>query len=104
MTNKNLYMDMINKDPGAWDFMNYLKSNNITILDREVARGALEKNGQILKFCSDDFKNDYELVKIAVTNNGMALDYASKNLKDNDDIVKIAMKLNQAILYSVISK
>ena len=97
---KEFFISMLSEDQGAWALMNYLKTNKIKIKDREVAQLALEKNGQILNYCSDSLKDSDYLVKIAVTNNGMALDYASQRLKDNDDIVKIAMKLNQAILFA----
>ena len=45
---KDLYIDMISKDPGAWDFINYLKNNKITIVDRDIALASLKKNGQVL--------------------------------------------------------
>lgn len=99
-SNKDIYLTMLEQDPNGWNFRNYLEKNKITLNDKEIVKAALEKNGQILRFCSDKLRDDYDLVKIAVSNNGMALDYASKNLKDNDDIVKIAMKLNQAILFA----
>lgn len=98
--NKKLSIEMIAKDPGAWEFGKYVKNNKIVITDKSIATEALKKDGMLLNFCSDEIKNDYNLVEIAVTKNGMALDYASPLLKDHDSIVKIAMKLNQAIVFA----
>ena len=98
--NKNQLLELIEKDPGAWAFEAHVKNNSLIIDDPEVARKCLQKNGTLLSFCCNSFKNNHDLVTIAVTNNGMALDYASQELKDNDDIVKIAMKLNQAICFA----
>jgi Domain of unknown function (DUF4116) len=98
--NKTQALELISQDPGAWAFEKHIKTNKLIIEDMEVAKECLKKNGTLLNYCSEAFKNNYDLVIIAVTNNGMALDYASQDLKDNDGIVKIAMKLNQAIAFA----
>ena len=62
----------------------------------------VRRNGLVLKFLSNDFKRNKEIVMLAVTDNGLALQYASEHLKADLDVIKAAMiEDKDAIKYAI---
>ena len=52
----------------------------------------MKKNGDALKYASDELKGDRDVVLAAVTQNGHALKYASDELKGDKDVVLAALQ------------
>jgi hypothetical protein len=52
----------------------------------------LKKDGNHLKYLSDDFKNDKEIVMTAVKQNGHSIAFASTEMKNNMEIAMVALK------------
>ena len=64
--------------------------------DRNLIRMAVQNinrgSGLILKFASDQLRNDFEIVQLAVQNHGSALEFASDELRSNREIVLAAVQ------------
>ena len=54
----------------------------------------IAENGNLLKFASDTFKEDREIVMAAVMQNGLSLEYASEELREDREIVMAAVMQN----------
>jgi len=65
--------------------------------DREIAKVAFKKDGSMLEFAPDEFKNDKEMVLIAV-DTGDAYLYASDELQHDKEVVLLALEWDSAIL------
>ena len=57
--------------------------------DKEVVTTAVQNYGYALRYASDDLKNDKEVVTTAVQNYAYALEYASDNLKNDINLIFI---------------
>jgi uncharacterized protein (TIGR02145 family) len=63
--------------------------------NREIIFEAIENNSrgnQILKYISNDLRNDFEIVIKAVIKNGLELEFASNELKNDREVVFQAVK------------
>lgn len=68
------------------------------ITKRSTALIKLAQDGSKLSNCSDEIKNERDLVLIAVKNNGIALLYAEKKFRDDHEMVREAVKTYGDIL------
>ena len=67
--------------------------------DKDIVLKAIEKNPDALEFASDRLKDDDMVVRRAILNyNTTALQFASERLKNNFDIVKTAVQMNPEVL------
>lgn len=57
------------------------------ITDKETALTLVSLNGVNLQFCSEELRDDYDVVLDAVSNYGLSLRIVSERLKNNEDIV-----------------
>ena len=55
---------------------------------------SLENIGNLLKFASEEFREDREIVMAAVMQNGLSLEYASEELREDREIVMAAVTQN----------
>ncbi len=78
----------------------YFSYNN----DYEVMYNSVVKDGCLLKYASDNLKNEKKIVKLAVMHNGLALKYASDNLKKNKEIILEAVSKNGMILEHILNE
>lgn len=69
------------------------------IYDREEALEAVRKNGRMLDFCCDEFKNDYDLIYEAISQTGFALQYASNEMQRNRILTLHALRNSGAYRY-----
>ena len=63
----------------------------ITRFKKQVTLAAVSKDGNSLRFTSNELKDDYQVVKAAIRNAGRSIKYASKRLKDNKKLVLLAV-------------
>lgn len=61
-------------------------------MNREEALNLVKRDGMKLRFFSQEYKDDIELVRTAINNNAMAFQYASDRLKSNFKIVTTVIK------------
>ena len=72
-------------------------------VDRKAVEIAVNYNGLELKFASESFKNDKDIVMTAVKQNGLALQFASQRLKKDPEIIKAANEQKVTSLNSISS-
>ena len=65
--------------------------------DRDIAKATFKKDGSMLEFAPDEFKNDKEMVLIAV-DTGDAYLYASEELQHDKDVILLALEWDSAII------
>ena len=64
----------------------------------EVLRAIRSRRGYLLKYASDELKNDKEVVLAAVQNNGNALEHASEEIRVDKEVVLAAVKQDKWVL------
>lgn len=57
------------------------------ITDKETALTLVNLNGVNLQFCTEELRDDYDVVLDAVSNYGLSLRLASERLQNNENIV-----------------
>ena len=71
----------------------FLKFSQITELER------VRKNyGLILKFCSKNLQDDYDLVLKCVKKYGLSIKFSSRDLQENDVIVNYAIRNDKRVI------
>jgi hypothetical protein len=60
---------------------------------------AVKKNGRLIKYASEELKNDKEVVLEALTRDGCSLFYVSKELQNNREVVLEAVKQDGRSLF-----
>ena len=102
LSNKKI-IDLVNElKYGNEDFFNPEEGNfdDVFYEDKKFFIYALLKNGNILKYASDEFKADKELVKIAVNSDTEAFKFASEDLQsDRDYILELAEYNEDLVVY-----
>jgi hypothetical protein len=76
----------------------YFSYNN----DYEVMYNSVIKDGCLLKYGSDNIKNNKSIVLSAVNQNGLALEYASDYLKEDKEIILKAVGNNGMIIENIL--
>ena len=69
-----------------------LEEKKEVLKNREVLKKVLEKETSILKFISDEYKNDREIMLIAINTNPYALEHAGEKIKNDKEVVMTAVK------------
>jgi len=87
----------------SWDYPHYphplcYVSKNLIGKDDIVSK-ALEQEGLVLEFATDNQRSNKGIVSIAVQENGLALQFASPDLRDDEDIVRIAIDQTPLALF-----
>jgi hypothetical protein len=68
---------------------------------KRVMMAAVQLDGTLLAYASNNLRNNREIVKLAVTQSGYALKFASEILQDDPEIVKLAVEQEaHAICYA----
>jgi len=62
--------------------------------DKEFVLAAVSKNGYILEYVSDEFRNDKDVVMAAISENVYAVSSASDSLRDDKEVVMTAVSKN----------
>lgn len=61
------------------------------IKDKDIATKFLSINGILLKYVSEELRNNIEIVKLAISQNVFALEFASEELRNNIEVIKFAV-------------
>lgn len=94
------FMDVNNQDPYKASFDLYEFS-----IYEEVAVVILEEDGMLLRFVSDELKNNPRVVLTAVKENGLSLQFVTDKFKNKYRyVVKVAVKQNGLALQYVTDK
>ena len=70
------------------DFYNYVTNTSYY----DIVFNAVQKDGLIVMYTSENTRDDYDIVLAAVNNNSVALIYASENMKNNYNIMLVAVQ------------
>ena len=68
--------------------------------DREIAKATFKKDGSMLEFAPDEFKNDKEMVLTAV-DTGDAFIHASDELQHDVDVILLALEWDPVIIEDI---
>lgn len=60
--------------------------------DRAAVLAAVEGDGLLLRYASEDLRGDVEVVQVALAQTGVALQYATDDLRDNRELVQVAVR------------
>jgi len=77
----DLALQALKTEPKAFEWM--------LQVEKPFAIQAMDANGLALEYASEEFKDDFEVVRAAVINNPLAFQYASKTQKANPELIEL---------------